>query len=69
MTNLEEILFIARFTARSFQEEQPPAGSVYIGSRFEYNQWFKYWMGPDGTIYQESTGEAEMKRQLKRTGF
>lgn len=66
MTNLEEILLIARDTAQSFLGERPPEGAIYIGSRFEYNQWFKYWIGPDGTTYQESTREAEFKRQLKK---
>ena len=67
MTNLEEILQRAYYTARSFTGEKPPADAMYIGSRFRYGERYRYWMTEDGTLYQESSGEAELKKKL-RTG-
>lgn len=68
MTNLEEILQRAYFTARSFPGDKPPADAMYIGSRIWNGDRYRYWITDDGTLYQESLGEAELKRRLKRAG-
>lgn len=67
MTNMDEIMHRAYLTARSFPGMIPPAGSMYIGSRVANGDWYRYWM-KDGIFYQESSGEAELKRKLKRAG-
>lgn len=68
MNNMEEVMHAAYLTARSFQEVEPPAGALYIGSRFWRGERYRYWIGEDGTLYQESSGEAALKKKI-RTDF
>lgn len=65
VTKMDEIIHKAYMSAKSFAGLEPPAGCLYIGSRIANGD--RYWVAEDGsTYYQESTGEAALKR--KRAG-
>lgn len=66
VTKMDEIMHKAYMNARSFAGLEPPAGCMYIGSRIANGDRYRYWVAEDGTYYQESTGEAALKR--KRAG-
>lgn len=67
VTKMDEIMHKAYMNARSFAGLEPPAGCLYIGSRIANGDRYRYWVAEDGsTYYQESTGEAALKR--KRAG-
>lgn len=66
VTKMDEIIHKAYMSAKSFAELEPPAGCLYIGSRIANGDRYRYWAAADGTYYQESTGEAALKR--KRAG-
>ena len=67
MTKMDEIMHKAYMSAKSFAGLEPPAGCLYIGSRIANGDRYRYWVADDGsTYYQESTGEAALKR--KRAG-
>lgn len=66
VTKMDEIVHKAYMNARSFAGLEPPAGCLYIGSRIANGDRYRYWVAEDGTYYQESTGEAALKR--KRAG-
>lgn len=66
VTKMDEIMHKAYMNARSFAGLEPPSGCLYIGSRIANGDWYRYWVAEDGTYYQESTGEAALKR--KRAG-
>lgn len=63
MTHMEEIVHKAYLTAKSFNTLAPPEGCLYIGSRISYGDRFRYWIAEDGTLYQESSGEASLKHK------
>lgn len=63
---MDEIMHKAYISAKSFAGLEPPAGCLYIGSRIANGDRYRYWVAEDGTYYQESTGEAALKR--KRAG-
>lgn len=65
-TKMDEIMHKAYMSAKSFAGLEPPAGCLYIGSRIANGDRYRYWVAEDGTYYQESTGEAALKR--KRAG-
>lgn len=65
VTKMDEIIHKAYMSAKSFAGLEPPAGCLYIGSRIANGD--RYRVAEDGsTYYQESTGEAALKR--KRAG-
>lgn len=67
VTKMDEIIHKAYMSAKSFAGLEPPAGCLYIGSRIANGDRYRYWVAEDGsTYYQESTGEAALKR--KRAG-
>lgn len=66
VTKMDEIMHKAYMNARSFAELEPPEGCLYIGSRIANGDRYRYWVAENGTYYQESTGEAALKR--KRAG-
>ena len=66
VTKMDEIMHKAYMSAKSFAELEPPEGCLYIGSRIANGDRYRYWVAEDGTYYQESTGEAALKR--KRAG-
>ncbi len=67
VTKMDEIMHKAYMSAKSFAGLEPPAGCLYIGSRIANGDRYRYWVAEDGsTYYQESTGEAALKR--KRAG-
>lgn len=67
VTKMDEIMHKAYMSAKSFAELEPPTGCLYIGSRIANGDRYRYWVAEDGsTYYQESTGEAALKR--KRAG-
>lgn len=66
VTKMDEIMHKAYMSAKSFAELEPPAGCLYIGSRIANGDRYRYWVAENGTYYQESTGEAALKR--KRAG-
>lgn len=66
VTKMDEIMHKAYMSAKSFTGLEPPAGCLYIGSRIANGDRHRYWVAEDGTYYQESTGEAALKR--KRAG-
>lgn len=66
VTKMDEIMHKAYMSAKSFTGLEPPAGCLYIGSRIANGDRYRYWVAEDGTYYQESTGEAALKR--KRAG-
>ncbi len=66
VTKMDEIMYKAYMSAKSFAGLEPPAGCLYIGSRIANGDRYRYWVAEDGTYYQESTGEAALKR--KRAG-
>lgn len=66
VTKVDEIMRKAYMSAKSFPELEPPEGCLYIGSRIANGDRYRYWVAEDGTYYQESTGEAALKR--KRAG-
>ena len=66
VTKMDEIMHKAYMSAKSFEGLEPPEGCLYIGSRIANGDRYRYWVAEDGTYYQESTGEAELKR--KRAG-
>lgn len=66
VTKMDEIMHKAYMSAKSFTGLEPPAGCLYIGSRIANGDRYRYWVAEDGTYYQESTGEATLKR--KRAG-
>lgn len=66
VTKMDEIMRKAYMSAKSFAGLEPPAGCLYIGSRIANGDRYRYWVAEDGTYYQESTGEAALKR--KRAG-
>lgn len=66
VTKMDEIIHKAYMSAKSFAGLEPPAGCLYIGSRIANGDRYRYWAAADGTYYQESTGEAALKR--KRAG-
>ncbi|MBO4951849.1 MAG: hypothetical protein J6C99_02925 [Lachnospiraceae bacterium] len=67
VTKMDEIMHKAYMNARSFAGLDPPTGCLYIGSRIANGDRYRYWVAEDGsTYYQESTGEAALKR--KRAG-
>ena len=66
VTKMDEIMHKACMSAKSFAGLEPPAGCLYIGSRIANGDRYRYWVAEDGTYYQESTGEAALKR--KRAG-
>lgn len=63
VTKMDEIVHKAYMNARSFAGLEPPAGCLYIGSRIANGDRYRYWVAEDGTYYQESTGEAALKRK------
>lgn len=66
VTKMDEIMHKAYMSAKSFAELEPPTGCLYIGSRIANGDRYRYWVAENGTYYQESTGEAALKR--KRAG-
>ena len=66
VTKMDEIMHKAYMSAKSFAGLEPPAGCLYIGSRIANGDRYRYWVAENGTYYQESTGEATLKR--KRAG-
>ena len=66
VTKMDEIMHKAYVSAKSFAGLEPPEGCLYIGSRIANGDRYRYWVAEDGTYYQESTGEAALKR--KRAG-
>lgn len=67
VTKMDEIIHKAYMSEKSFAGLEPPAGCLYIGSRIANGDRYRYWVAEDGsTYYQESTGEAALKR--KRAG-
>lgn len=66
VTKMDEIMHKAYMSAKSFAGLEPPAGCLYIGSRIANGDRYRYWVAENGTYYQESTGEAALKR--KRAG-
>ena len=67
VTKMDEIMHKAYMSAKSFAGLEPPAGCLYIGSRIANGDRYRDWVAEDGsTYYQESTGEAALKR--KRAG-
>jgi hypothetical protein len=67
VTKMDEIMHKAYMSAKSFAGLEPPTGCLYIGSRIANGDRYRYWVAEDGsTYYQESTGEAALKR--KRAG-
>lgn len=66
VTKMDEIMHKAYMSAKSFTGLEPPVGCLYIGSRIANGDRYRYWVAEDGTYYQESTGEAALKR--KRAG-
>lgn len=66
VTKMDEVMHKAYMSAKSFAGLEPPAGCLYIGSRIANGDRYRYWVAEDGTYYQESTGEAALKR--KRAG-
>lgn len=66
VTKMDEIMHKAYMSAKSFAGLEPPAECLYIGSRIANGDRYRYWVAEDGTYYQESTGEAALKR--KRAG-
>lgn len=66
VTKMDEIMHKAYMSAKSFAELEPPTGCLYIGSRIANGDRYRYWVAGNGTYYQESTGEAALKR--KRAG-
>lgn len=67
VTKMDEIMHKAYMSAKSFAGLEPPAGCLYIGSRIANGDRYRYWVAEDcSTYYQESTGEAALKR--KRAG-
>lgn len=67
VTKMDEIIHKAYMSAKSFAGLEPPAGCLYIGSRIANGDRYRYWVAEDGsTYYQESTGEAALKK--KRAG-
>ena len=67
VTKMDEIMHKAYMSAKSFAGLEPPTGCLYIGSRIANGARYRYWVAEDGsTYYQESTGEAALKR--KRAG-
>ncbi len=67
VTKMDEIMHKAYMSAKSFAGLEPPTGCLYIGSRIVNGDRYRYWVAEDGsTYYQESTGEAALKR--KRAG-
>lgn len=66
VTKMDEIMHKAYMSAKSFAGLEPPTGCLYIGSRIANGDRYRYWVAEDCTYYQESTGEAALKR--KRAG-
>ena len=67
VTKMDEIIHKAYMSAKSFAGLELPAGCLYIGSRIANGDRYRYWVAEDcSTYYQESTGEAALKR--KRAG-
>jgi hypothetical protein len=66
VTKMDEIMHKAYMSAKGFAGLEPPAECLYIGSRIANGDRYRYWVAEDGTYYQESTGEAALKR--KRAG-
>lgn len=66
VTKMDEIIHKAYMSAKSFAGLEPPAGCLYIGSRIANGDRYRYWVAENGAYYQESTGEAALKR--KRAG-
>ncbi len=66
VTKMDEIMHKAYMSAKSFAGLEPPTGCLYIGSRIANGDRYRYWVAENGTYYQESTGEAALKR--KRAG-
>mgnify|MGYP006905683661 FL=1 len=63
VTKMDEIMHKAYMSAKSFAELEPPTGCLYIGSRIANGDRYRYWVAENGTYYQESTGEAALKRK------